>query len=183
MMTTILELYGAAQVKATPAKQPQPVKQPGGGGGNKFTWQQDDVKISKPGQPGNKQAPGGQQPSQGGMQQPQSIGIDQVAQQSMKPQMPEHELNVDHPTNMHDPEDAQRQFSFLKQAMGGPQEGFVTTTSKSHAVAHKLAKSGHLVKVQEAKLGNGHTKMHWQMTPKGVAAVGPTTGAGGRNRR
>jgi hypothetical protein len=184
MHTTIRDILGAAAVGATPAKKPSPTPQPG----NKFAGQPGNKTVGVPGgaQPGNKMAPkpgqpaGGQQPGLNG--QPQGIGIDQVAQQSMQPQMPQHELNVDHPTNMHDPEDAQTQFNFLKQAMGGPQDGFVTTTSKSHAVAHKLAKSGHLMKVQEAKLGNGHTKMHWQLTQKGVGAVGQTQNQAGRRR-
>lgn len=128
--------------------------------------------------PPAKAAKGGKGPMGKG-QEP--IPVDSLGQEKM--QTPEHEVSVDHPTNMHPPEEAQQQFDFLKQAMGGPQGGFVTKTPKSHQVAQKLARSGHIQHLGEKKLGNNHSVHVWQLTPKGVAAVGPTTGAGGRNRR
>ena len=97
-------------------------------------------------------------------------------------EFPGHEVNMDRPTHLHNPTDAQDQYNFLKMAAGGPAAGFVTKTPKSHKIARALARSGHLEHQQEQKLGNNHEIHSWRLTQKGVAATAPAAG-GNRGRR
>jgi hypothetical protein len=90
--------------------------------------------------------------------------------------LPMHEVNAN--PQKYPMEHAQALHSFLKNAAGGPNTGFVTTNPDSHNMAKELAVSGHLQfhGSQPGGSGGGMRK-HWSLTPKGLAAVGQGTGA------
>lgn len=96
-----------------------------------------------------------------------------VSIEDQKPDLPGHEIDADSPTHMHHPEEAKKQFEFLKMAAGGPGAGFVTKKNSSHELAKKLARSGHLEHVQEVAQLNGGKVHHWRLTGKGSAACAP----------
>src|ERR1035437_5341768 len=123
------------------------------------------------------------------MLSPDDIGQQEQEQQMQQEQaqnqgeFPMHEVNAD--PQKYPVDQATQLHSFLKNAAGGTGT-FVTANPKSHEMAKQLARSGHL-QHQGQRLGGagGGTRHIWNLTQKGLAAIGqtqPARAGGGQQR-